>query len=326
MLLRADLHLHTQFSEWKHLRILKPRDSYTDPLDAYLACKRAGMDFAAITDHDTIDGALDLLSRHPELQSEVIVGEEVETWFPDTRQRIHVNVFDVTEADHAEIVRLRENVFDLVGWLKRRERLFVLNHPFQSYRFQKPIHEYVDDLLDLFGHFETINAALPARHNDTVDSLLRHARSRRMRRHGVGGSDAHLLRDVAKAWTEAEVPDAEVREAGAKRAFLAAVARGGARAAGASIGSLALTGNVYRIIGLYYLSLRDASVRAAMRPHNLAAAAGLIPVCLAGLPGFLSLGNDLRVEAVTSLLRRHLQRRGATVPAAAPEFLEDPLD
>ena len=35
------------------------------------------------------------------------ISEEVETWFPDTRQRIHVNVFDIDEKQHEEIQRRR---------------------------------------------------------------------------------------------------------------------------------------------------------------------------------------------------------------------------
>ena len=111
MLKRADLHLHTRFSEWKHLRIIKPSDSYNDPLDAYRRCKEVGMDYVVFTDHDNINGAVDLLARHPELEPEVIIGEEVETIFPDTGQWVHVNVFDIDEAAHREITHLKKNVY-----------------------------------------------------------------------------------------------------------------------------------------------------------------------------------------------------------------------
>ena len=95
------------------------------------------MDFVAITDHDSIEGALRLLEARPERASEIIVGEEVETLLPDSGQRLHVNVFGLDEATHREVQRLRRDVRELVAYLRHKGLLHVLNHPFWSYRFQK---------------------------------------------------------------------------------------------------------------------------------------------------------------------------------------------
>ncbi len=73
---RADLHCHSYFSGVaSHLRTLRGRDSYSWPLAVYRMAKKRGMDLVTITDHDSIDGCLELLSRHP--VSDFMIGEEV---------------------------------------------------------------------------------------------------------------------------------------------------------------------------------------------------------------------------------------------------------
>ena len=81
-MLRADLHVHTWHSGYNHdLPFLKSRDCFADPLAVYQTAKARGMDLVAITDHDSIDGGLDLLSRAPDGR-DVILGEEVSCWLP----------------------------------------------------------------------------------------------------------------------------------------------------------------------------------------------------------------------------------------------------
>jgi len=316
---RVDLHTHTCFSEWKHLRLIKPRDSYSDPEEVYRRCRELGLDYVAITDHDTIEGALHLLSRRPELEPFVIVGEEVETHFPDTGQWVHVNVFDIDERAHDEITRLKPNIYDLVAWLRQRGIFHVLNHPFQSYRIQKPGPAYIEEILELFDHFEVGNATLSSRHNRTVAEMIRYAGALYSRKTGVGGSDAHYLGHLGMQVTEADA-------SGGKREWLAAVARGDVSVTGRSIGAASLTANVYRIIGQYYLSLRDPKIREGMRATNYAAAAALAPACIAGLPAFLNLGNSLRLEAVSYYLRRTIRKLQESEPAAASDLIGDSPD
>ena len=304
---RADLHVHTRFSRWRHLGACNARDSYNEPLEVYRRLRSLGMDFVVISDHDTIDGALDLLCRHPELEPHVIVAEEVETRLPDAGQWLHVNVFDIDEATHRDIRSHAQDVRELVGYLRSRGILHVLNHPFQSYRLQRPPASFMAEILGLFDHFETRNAALPARHNLLVDEMLASAVRQGVRKHGVGGSDAHVMRHLAACHTEAPLASGP-GSLPPKRAFLESIAGGRGRAVGHSIGAAALTGAAYRIIGRYYLEFTQARVRRVMRPLNWGAAAVLAPAVLAGLPAFLSLGNALRLEAVTFHVRRALRR------------------
>ena len=309
MLKRVDLHVHTRFSDWKHLKLIKPRDCYNEPIDVYRKCKSLGMDYVAITDHDTIDGAIDLLSQHPHLEPEVIIGEEVETSFPDSGQRVHINVFDVDEKTHDDITHLKKNIYELVPYLKRRGLLHVLNHPFQSYRIQKLAPRYLEEILELFDHFEVGNATLPARQNHAVAEMLEYASDLYTRKHGVGGSDAHVLGGIGNYVTEVRVDE---KKKDGKAALIGAIARGEVRAAGRAIGAPAMIANVYRIIGRYYLSLREPRTRARMGVHNYLAAAILAPACLAGLPAFLNLGNNLCLEATALYVRKTIRKMRET--------------
>ena len=66
--LRADLHVHTCHSKVSGtLPFLGSRDCYSTPADVYRVAKARGMDLVAFTDHDSIDGALELLNDRPDL-------------------------------------------------------------------------------------------------------------------------------------------------------------------------------------------------------------------------------------------------------------------
>ena len=67
-LMRADLHVHTRHStKLSTLAFLRNRDCYSRPADVYRTAKARGMDLVAFTDHDSIDGALELLNDRPDL-------------------------------------------------------------------------------------------------------------------------------------------------------------------------------------------------------------------------------------------------------------------
>src|SRR3982750_2811804 len=78
---RADLHCHTRYSIFKYFRRANTRDCYNAPEDVYRIAKDRGMSYVTFTDHDSIDGALYLLNKHPDM-TDFFIGEEVETYFP----------------------------------------------------------------------------------------------------------------------------------------------------------------------------------------------------------------------------------------------------
>src|SRR5438270_7811175 len=61
---KCDLHIHSRFSarseEWLFRRFDFP-DSYSDPRELHRQLLERGMDFVTITDHDSIDGCLEIV-------------------------------------------------------------------------------------------------------------------------------------------------------------------------------------------------------------------------------------------------------------------------
>src|ERR1041385_8508994 len=151
---RCDLHIHSRFSarseEWLFRRFDFP-DSYTDPRDLYRLVRERGMDFVTITDHDTIEGNLQILDLE-----HTFISEEVTTYFPHDPCKIHLLVWGITEAQHAEIVRLRDNIFDLQKYLQGQTIAHSVAHPLYSIN-GKLDASHLERLILLFKHFEGIN-------------------------------------------------------------------------------------------------------------------------------------------------------------------------
>src|ERR1041385_7216167 len=72
---RADLHCHSRFSVFKYFKRANTRDCYNAPEDVYRIAKERGMSFVTLTDHDSIDGALYLLNKYPDM-NDFFIGEE----------------------------------------------------------------------------------------------------------------------------------------------------------------------------------------------------------------------------------------------------------
>jgi len=299
---KVDLHVHTAFSSFRHLKFLRARDSYNDPQRVYDRCRSVGCDYVAITDHDTIDGALDLLSRRPELAPTLIIGEEVETGFPETGQWLHVNVLGVDEAIHQDLQRAKASVHELVHYLRSKNLVHFLNHPLQSYRMQKKPVRFVEDVLDLFTHVELGNGTLPPDQNRAAAGILEYGRRMGLVRFGVGGSDAHGLRPIGTFVTLAQGEDTG--------AWLASVAAGRCVVAGREIGLLELIGQIYSIVGRYYGHLATPEGRREMTPLNYLAAATFLPICLAGVPLFMNLLSYFGTTGLSQVVWRSLDSSG----------------
>jgi predicted metal-dependent phosphoesterase TrpH len=305
---RCDLHMHTSFSGWRSLRALEAQDCYVGPREAFDTARRRGMDFVCFSDHDTIQGAVDFLARHPEEEPRVIVAEEVEARFPDSRAWVHVNVFDVDEPLHDDLVRLRGDCFELVAELRRRGVLFALNHPFQSFRSLGAARHHLSRLLPLFPAIEVANGTSPRSHRRVLQSLL--SAPGLARAVWVGGSDAHTVRRIASVYTAA--PGASRRE------FLENVRRGVSAIGGEAAGTVALIRDVYTIVGTFYARQRRGLWPPRPgRLRSLALAVALLPAVLVGVPAVLTLVQTLRQEWIA---------RGFTGGPALAPCVVSPVD
>ncbi|MDP9490631.1 MAG: PHP domain-containing protein, partial [Actinomycetota bacterium] len=248
---RADLHCHTRFSIFKYFRRANTRDCYNAPEDVYRIAKERGMSFVTFTDHDSIDGALYLLNKHPDL-NDFFIGEEVETYFPETGQRIHVGVWGLNEEQHREMQRLRRNIRELVPYMKSQGMLFGVNHLFQNYRMKNVAARYVAELIDMFDIYEVLNGAMASFHNKMVQQLVTTIKEHGRHASMVGGSDAHTLKHVAKVHT--------VSKGETPAEFLANVRAGECFAWGAEMRFRELVADIY-LLTMAYQSEMGADLR-----------------------------------------------------------------
>jgi predicted metal-dependent phosphoesterase TrpH len=195
---RIDLHCHSTFSA-EHVSWLPGLRFYPllEPEELYDLAKSRGMDFVTITDHDTIDGCKALLERRGVL-ADFIFGEEVTVSFPEDGTVVHVNVYDIDEQQHAELQRLRDNVYDLADFLRRIDKLFVLNHMTWTKQHRVLKSWQIEAMLELFDVFEGINGTRSYAHNAFAAELAR-AHDKVL----VAGSDSHTRR-VGTTYTLSE--------------------------------------------------------------------------------------------------------------------------
>jgi glycosyltransferase involved in cell wall biosynthesis len=171
------------------------------------------MDFVTITDHDTIDGNLELAEfKH------TFISEEVTTYFPHDPCKIHLLVWGISEAQHAEIVPLRENIYELQSYLQQAGISHSVAHPLYSIN-GKLEASHLERLILLFKHFEGINglrdALLSVLGRELLSGLTPQKVEDLANRHNLppthpepwkkiftGGSDDHGGQFMAAAYTE----------------------------------------------------------------------------------------------------------------------------
>jgi predicted metal-dependent phosphoesterase TrpH len=246
-LFRADLHVHTLHSgRAKHLRFLRCRDCYSRPLDVYRTAKQRGMDLVTITDHDSIDGCLELLDRIGE-RPDIMTGEEVTASFPEFRHEVHIAVYGLNEAQHREIQMLRRNGEELVPYLRQQGLLFVMNHPFYEFSRPERLHEFARRMAELFDIFEVRNGTQAREHNALTLRWLEHRRNGGNASRPVGvvaGSDSHTLRRIARTYTASPARTGEE--------FLADIRAGRTVVFGRHSNHWSLAGDIYGVVLRYY--------------------------------------------------------------------------
>jgi len=252
--LRADLHLHSCHSGFAgHLRFLRALDCYSRPDEVYATAKARGMDVVTITDHDSINGCLDFLDRHPDA-NDFFVSEEIECRFPDVDLRVHLGAYGIDERIHREIQPLRGNVFEAAAYLRSQGTFFALNHPFFFFRGQMPIETYLDVIADLCPAVEARNGTMLREHNELTEAMVdRWSSMGRARLATTGGSDAHTLRGIGTTYTEA--PGSTHEE------FLESLRAGRGRVAGRHGSAWREAREIYGVVGRYWMNLAGLAGR-----------------------------------------------------------------
>ncbi len=231
---KVDFHLHSYASnvtDYYAANAFSIPESYSDPKKLHKMLRERGMDLVTLTDHNSIDGAKELLDAG---HTDVFISSEITTTFPDDGCRIHVTVANVTEAQFSEVMRRRENVFEMIAYLDEEiareiatgNRItYFMTHPLMStqnraYGREGSLRlEHLEKMMVVCNTFEIQNGARTRALNDLTGRMLRSldraAIERMANQHNlvpkgptpwnksvVGGSDDHAGINPGRTWTE----------------------------------------------------------------------------------------------------------------------------
>jgi glycosyltransferase involved in cell wall biosynthesis len=255
---KCDLHIHSRFSarseEWLFRRLDFP-DSYSDPRQLHRQLLERGMNFVTITDHDTIEGCLQI-SDLPN----TFISEQVTTYFPGDPCKLHILVWGITEKQHADIVLIRDNLFSLQRYLQSGKIAHAVAHPLYSAN-GKLESSHLERLILLFKHFEGINGLRDALLSELTQELFASLTPKKIEqfaeRHNlepthrepwkkilIGGSDDHGGQFIASAYTETPSADSTPK-------FLEQIRAGNCKAHGHGGTPLALSHGFYNTVGCF---------------------------------------------------------------------------
>ncbi|HWO46637.1 MAG TPA: PHP-associated domain-containing protein, partial [Solirubrobacterales bacterium] len=192
---RVDMHCHSTASHFSKLgvqRSLGLPECATPPQEVYELAKRRGMDFVTITDHDTIDGCLELADR-----PDCFVSEELTARFAGEPQAVHVLCYGITPGDHEWLQAHSGDVEACAAYLDEQGIACALAHPF--FNVAAPLtRRHRRRLAELFPVWEVRNGSRAAELNMPAAIYIEtHGGT------GIGGSDDHAGVDIGRTFTEA---------------------------------------------------------------------------------------------------------------------------
>lgn len=173
--MKYDLHNHTHFSSC----------SSNNPETLLKLIKKKGMNGIAITDHNTIKGALKVKKLNKDKDFEVIIGEEVDT-----------NYGDVLTYYLNKEIKIHD-FFSVIDEVKKQGGLIAIPHPFRTsinpkLRFKYPLEK----LKNKIDAIECFNSRVLPGNNEKAQEL-----AKKLKIPGIGGSDAHFIFDIGRAYT-----------------------------------------------------------------------------------------------------------------------------
>lgn len=214
---RVDAHVHSYASRaplnWL-MASVGASESYTQPDQLYELCKQRGMDLVTISDHDTIEGALELRAEHPD---DTFLSEEVSAVFPEDGCVVHTLALDITEAQHVEIQSLRRNIYELVEYLDGAHIPFFACHLLSDVN-KRLDRSHIQRCLLMFRGLEGLNGACDPVHEQGLRNVVAGLSPERLARWAnlypqvpflnqdaryawFGGSDDHAGLSIARAHT-----------------------------------------------------------------------------------------------------------------------------
>jgi predicted metal-dependent phosphoesterase TrpH len=171
---RVDLHLHSRYSH-------DGQSSLESLIERSRAC---GLDRIALTDHNTVEGALQLAQMAPDL---AIVGEEVKT-----REGEVIGLF-ITDrlVPYLRPEEAMDHIHEMGG-------LTYVPHPLDRRRDHFRAERIVD-LANRIDIIETYNPWCDASANQAAAALASD-----LGKVAATGSDAHSARELGRSWMEIE--------------------------------------------------------------------------------------------------------------------------
>jgi len=313
--MRCDIHVHSYYSGFVNQPVLRHlgRESYSQPEEIYATAKQRGMDIVTLSDHDSIEGALQLAGR-----PDFFVSEEVtcvlETPASEKPRILHLGVLGISEEQHEQIAARRHDADRLLSFLDEERIVWCVNHLFSPLTGPRQNPD-LDFALRRARILETRNSMMPAATNDFA------AREAQKRGLGtVGGSDAHAIPSVARAFTIVE-------GANTKEEFLEGIRAGRARAEGGHGSAALVTRDVATNFARGYLHTFRNAHRSGAHALRALGLVGILPA-LPFLPLVVALvhRNEIRTALkiysdfidATSTAREREVRAGETQPEGLP--------
>jgi predicted metal-dependent phosphoesterase TrpH len=171
---KVDLHLHSRYSH----------DGRSSLEDLIARCKECGLDRIALTDHNTVEGALTLARMVPEL---AIVGEEVKT--------LEGEVIGLFITSRLPPYTAPEEVMNLIHGMGG---LTYIPHPLDRHRANFPAERIVE-LAESIDIIETYNPWCDAAANQAAARL-----AEELGKVAATGSDSHAAHELGRSWMEME--------------------------------------------------------------------------------------------------------------------------
>lgn len=215
--MKIDLHCHSRYSERPTIWLMKKigcPESFTDPVDLYRIALGKGMDAVTITDHNRIEGCLNIAHLPG-----TFLSEELTTYFPEDGCKVHVLAYDITENEHRELQEARRNIYELVDYLRERDIVHALAHPFYAVNDRLTM-EHLEKLWLLFKLVELNGDQCDAANRRSIkviegltpESIARYADKHGIepgfpepwKKHWIGGSDDHSSLHLGRTFTRVE--------------------------------------------------------------------------------------------------------------------------